>query len=904
MNLLYFIRLLLKNWLLIGGLALLMGIIVFMYTRNQPETYTSSTTVYTGLATGFDVESGSAARIDLFATNASFDNLVNIIRSRQTQEETAIRLMAQHLSLIRPDPRICTQETRNNLIKDIPPEIRILVILENPLFKTGEDLTVSDKQQEKPIDPDNKTPEKAPQAATQIKPERVTERIEKFRSIPVYYIVKAGDSPSSIARAHNLDTDQLLSLNPEVSLPLFGGQRLVVNYLQESFWKDTVIINNLPAGSGASDPDALPAAPAVHNTPDYERRMDSIAITFNKTFTSALQKMEAFENSVQNLLIYKDLNQDNYLFSTLQSNNPYYGTAKLNGIRVSRVQGSDLLRLTYDSDDPGVCMQTLKLITDVFIRKYQGITATQTTMVSEYFRERRDQAKGRLDTLETEYLNFMKKNRIINYPEQTKFIAEQNESLDRDIYTEMSSLSSAKAALHFIEENLDENSQLTLENTAILEKREALYRINSMLAMKEMETNPDIESIARLKTDASRIERELENHVNQAFALGRTPEGISVKDILPEWLTKAIAVEESRARYETLSLRKGKFLTKYDTFAPLGSQIRKMEREMNLVEQEYLNHVHNLNLTVQKQKGVEQSNIQVVDPPLFPLKPNPSKRMVFVMMAIMAGALMTAGFIILMEFLDSSIKMPERAVENTGLGLIGVFPRIPAKPDPNIDYNQVTSRSIDIITQKIKLEELHQKTRGEIPFLLFVISTREKEGKTFIASKMVERLRVSGLKVLFVKPFEKVKKPEFKEHFQQFQDVPVAWDFEYEIPPNLMGVKSINELLRNYTLMVRGYKMIVVELPALLMNEYPAALTSAGHMTILVCRASRSWNKADSDVKDLYRSQLKHPVVCLLNGCHVDHTETVIGEIPRHRSRIRQAVKKMINLEFRTSKTL
>lgn len=36
---------------------------------------------------------------------SSFDNLLNIINSRETQEEVAIRLLAQHLLLGKADPK-------------------------------------------------------------------------------------------------------------------------------------------------------------------------------------------------------------------------------------------------------------------------------------------------------------------------------------------------------------------------------------------------------------------------------------------------------------------------------------------------------------------------------------------------------------------------------------------------------------------------------------------------------------------------------------------------------------------------------------------------------------------------------------------------------------------------------
>ncbi|MBT7095149.1 MAG: hypothetical protein HN936_18025, partial [Bacteroidetes bacterium] len=57
MNLIYFLRLLIKNIILIGGVGVLMAVLVYVMTRDQPESYSSEMEIYTGLATGYNIES-------------------------------------------------------------------------------------------------------------------------------------------------------------------------------------------------------------------------------------------------------------------------------------------------------------------------------------------------------------------------------------------------------------------------------------------------------------------------------------------------------------------------------------------------------------------------------------------------------------------------------------------------------------------------------------------------------------------------------------------------------------------------------------------------------------------------------------------------------------------------------
>jgi hypothetical protein len=58
--------------------------------------YSSQTTLYTGLASGSSIEMDKTFNYQ--ATNTAFDNLINIIESRNTRR-VAIRLLAMHLML-------------------------------------------------------------------------------------------------------------------------------------------------------------------------------------------------------------------------------------------------------------------------------------------------------------------------------------------------------------------------------------------------------------------------------------------------------------------------------------------------------------------------------------------------------------------------------------------------------------------------------------------------------------------------------------------------------------------------------------------------------------------------------------------------------------------------------------
>lgn len=97
MTRLEFIRLILANLKLLIFVPLLMAVIVFLLTINEQRIYKSKALIYTGLVSGYDIESTGKTSIDYFAVKNAFDNLINTIKSRKTLEDVAIQLLAERL---------------------------------------------------------------------------------------------------------------------------------------------------------------------------------------------------------------------------------------------------------------------------------------------------------------------------------------------------------------------------------------------------------------------------------------------------------------------------------------------------------------------------------------------------------------------------------------------------------------------------------------------------------------------------------------------------------------------------------------------------------------------------------------------------------------------------------------
>lgn len=85
-----------KWWLIL--FPILSALAVAYLTKDIKNVYTSSTVIYTGVVSGYNLESSLSSRIDLAQTNNQMENFLNIISSYSTLQDISLKLYAQHMT--------------------------------------------------------------------------------------------------------------------------------------------------------------------------------------------------------------------------------------------------------------------------------------------------------------------------------------------------------------------------------------------------------------------------------------------------------------------------------------------------------------------------------------------------------------------------------------------------------------------------------------------------------------------------------------------------------------------------------------------------------------------------------------------------------------------------------------
>lgn len=787
MTIIDFIRLILKHLVLIIVVPLLLGVLVLLLTMNPSFEYSSQTILYTGLATGTSIDMEKTFNYQ--ATNSAFDNLINIIKSRETQEEVSIRLLAIHLMLPEANPKYISQIHFDQLKKKIPKDL--------------------------------------------------------------YNYIETGNT----------------------------------------FYAKSIIKSE-------------------HET---------------KPFPESISR-DNYERTVKNLTDLKNSSTDNFVYEILNYNkDEHYSLKAMSKIKADRINSSDLIKLSYTVNDPGICQQTLAIYNRVCIINYKDVKENRSDAVVKYFQKELARAKDNLKAAESRLLDFNKSSNIINYYEQSKAVAVVKEEMQVNYKRITAELAGLKAGKRKLEEKLKIQEVIQAKSNNVLDKKKSLGNLNFKIALSEadVQSNNDEEQIKRmaiLKNKANKLTTEIKKGVDELYSYQNSINGLPITKVLPDWMNNEVAAEKLKAQIRVMDGQNNDFQEVYAEYAPAGANMKRIEREISVAEQGYLEILHGLSLAKLKLQDSElSSNLKAIDTPYFPLSPNRTKRSVLILAAAFLGGLLTVGIIFIMEYFDDTLKNSMRASEQTGFATLGMIPKIILNPK-KINLPFIQNRLIEIITQNI-LQYFGVRNLIKKPKIIIVFSVQKLEGKSILAGNITKTLKKEGKKVLLLNYKEKQKPLKQKQKLpiihkilgysdpridlnNSFLSNPASYlnsseHHLYEMNNMFYSAKNYTDILESNNIILEYTPdFVIIEMPALISYKYPAELITNADLGILTCRSNRIWSAADESAISNLRKASASKINLIVNGVHINEIESVLGDLPKKRNKFRRNMKSIFKFQF------
>ncbi|SHG69559.1 GumC family protein [Flagellimonas flava] len=609
------------------------------------------------------------------------------------------------------------------------------------------------------------------------------------------------------------------------------------------------------------------------------------------------------EKTYDNFVKLKESNHTNYIYQLLNLDHPDYSIEKILGrVGLRRISNSDFVDIEFESEDPGICQNTLLILCEVFVQLNADIKVNQSDAVVKYFQGQLNKSTDQLRGAEDELLDFNRTNNIINYYEQTKHIAAEKEEFEIKYFEVQRKYHASKAVLSVLESKLETHDRKRLSSQNIMEVRKELSKLNFEVSMKTLgfekdsvQRENDAKEVAEKMRRIEALEGKLAAHIDTLYTTDYSTKSIASTSVLSDWLQNTIEYEGYGAQLKVMEKKREEFEELYQEFSPLGATMKRLERKIDIAEREYLSLLHSLGLAKLRQQNVElKSNIKLTEVPFFPISPKPSKRMLLVIVAGMVGFILVAATILILELLDGNINTAKRAEDKIELKVSSIFPVISSKKN-KIDYDYLQNKAVNAISRNIILNQF-KKEKEHVPVVNMLFSTQENEGKTFICKNLIAKLCELDYNILHV-TYDEENLGLLGDCYQKIL---------YPISDQLYKISNIQEFDTDGTISdFNKFDFVVLEIPSIIKNPFPVKLASTMDYTFLVTRANRAWGEADVNALTLFNEATTGPEpTIILNGVKVLEMETVVGDLPKKRSLIRSWIKKVVQFRFFTKKTV
>ncbi|SWN60974.1 polysaccharide biosynthesis tyrosine autokinase [Klebsiella pneumoniae] len=349
---------------------------------------------------------------------------------------------------------------------------------------------------------------------------------------------------------------------------------------------------------------------------------------------------------------------------------------------------------------------------------------------------------------------------------------------------------------------------------------------------------------------------------------------------------------------KTLQDEKNKLNKRVASMPETQQEVLRLSRDVEsgrAVYMQLLNRQQELNIS----KSSAIGNVRIIDDAVTQTKPVKPKKVLIVLLGIVAGSMLSIGLVLLKVFLRRGIESPEQLEE---LG-INVYASIPvsedfaAKSSKKKQWAKVEHTDIDFLAIQNPADLAIESIRGlrtSLHFammearnnILMISGASPNAGKTFVSTNLAAVISQSGKKVLFIdadmrkgythKLFNTENsnglsdylsgKIELKALIKNVKNINFDFISRGIVPPNpaeLLMHKRLQELL---TWANQNYDLVIMDTPPILAVTDAAIIGNYVGTTLLVARFEQNTTK---EIEVSFKRFEQSGVIvkgCILNG--------------------------------------
>ncbi len=564
------------------------------------------------------------------------------------------------------------------------------------------------------------------------------------------------------------------------------------------------------------------------------------------------------EKTLENLLAYEKADSKNFIYGLLNWHHPHYSYEALSKITAKKLGNSDMLEITYSANDPGIAYNTLLILTKSYEAKYKDIQFGSTNNVIHYLERELAKVSVELRNGEDSLTNYNIENRIINYDEQTKHIAAYDKDFELIYQDVLLRYNSSKALIGHLETQISENVKLIKNNSDFLNKLQTVSLYRSRIAeMEPFYTDSVLPrqiqiQLDQYKKDLKVAENDLRAVSSDITSQKYTKDGYPTSNFISQWIEELLKNGQASAELKVLNQRRTELDQKYLHFSPIGSTIKRKERSIDFLERSYLSILSSLNAARLRLKSLEMNSasLKVLNPPIYPLMSQPTKRKAMVLGSYIGSLIFVLGLFLIKELFNRKLLDRLRTEHLTSNKVLLAYPG-EGKLSSRIFRKSYEDMAITMLGNNLLNYFDAQK-----PNIINFISIDHDIQKNQIANSLSNYWNDLGLSA---------KNIDWKKNNFRYSK-------EYLLAKDLSALNGDN---------IENDDVIIIEFPPVKQNPIPKKLLQIANFNLILLDANKTWKESDQAVfNEIKRISGDTPVMICLTNADYKTVENITGIKP------------------------
>jgi len=453
-----------------------------------------------------------------------------------------------------------------------------------------------------------------------------------------------------------------------------------------------------------------------------------------------------------------------------ENGDPLKPQALLGDIEIKNIPLTDVLQVSYQSNDPEKAAAVVNKIMSLYIENNVITNRAEASAAGEFIVKQLPRTEATVRQAEIALRQFKEQNQVVALDEEAKSAVSVIKELGSQITDTQAELADANARSAMLQRQVGTTSKEAIATNSLAEDEGVQkllaesQQVEADLAVQQtrfVDTHP---TILALKDRSDALKALLQDRVKQSLGTQTQVANQSLQmGKVKEKLTEDFAQTEVERlglanRLSALSNAQSAYKQRVNVLPRLEQQQRELDRRLKAAQSTYEVLLSKLQ-EVQVAENQNIGNARIIEFALVPEKASTRNKMLILALGNLAGLILATGTILLLEVSDTSIKTLKQARELFGYTLLGSIPYFGKKVSYRRKNQELSIPDLPVINiPRSPISEAYRMLQANLKFLssdkplkvILVTSSVPKEGKSTVSANLAAAIAQLGRRVLLV----------------------------------------------------------------------------------------------------------------------------------------------------------